>query len=234
MRILFLFSLLLICGCAKEVEPTPKELVDGSIQAHGGWENYENLEVVEIRKIVKLFDENGYLESQDRQYHTFSKKPRYKTRIHGIWDGAVREISFNGNEIFTTINDSIVTDSINHKKALKTIQSAEFVFFQPFKLKVSEAAMEYTGKKVLFDSVPVSEMKVTYPNSEDVWWFYFDDGNRCVANRVLHNGRYSLIENLEFQDYKGLSIHKHRKSYFVDSLLNKERLRAEYFYDVVE
>ncbi|MDC8003060.1 hypothetical protein POV27_03300 [Aureisphaera galaxeae] len=233
MRILFLLCLVLFYGCAKEVEPTPEALIDQSIQVHGGWEGYENLDAIEIRKLVKLFDENGYLESQDRQYQNFTKVPRYKTRIHGIWGGAVREISYDGSEVFTSINDSIVQDSITSQTALKTIQSAEFVFFQPFKLRDSNAQMEYVGKRVLFDTIPVSEIKVNYSNSKDTWWFYFDEGNRCVANKVLHNGRYSLIENLEFQEYKGLLLHKHRKSYFVDSLLNKQYLRAEYFYDVV-
>lgn len=234
MRYLTLFCFVIVLySCNKEVEPTPQEIIENSILAHGGWQAYENLDVIEFRKIVKLFDEEGHLESQERQYQTFSYHPRYKVKIHGLWDGSVREVSYDGNEVFTTINDSIIRDSITIQKSLKTIQSAEFVFFQPFKLKDAGAEMEYVGKKILFDTVPVSEVKVVYPNSEDVWWFYFDERNRCVANRVLHNGRYSLIENLEFQHYKGLLFNKHRKSYFVDSLLNRQQLRAEYFYDVV-
>ncbi|GAB5399028.1 MAG: hypothetical protein Aureis2KO_06130 [Aureisphaera sp.] len=232
MRTFFLLSLVLLYGCANEAEPTPEEIIAKSVVAHGGQEAMANLDAIEIRKITKLFDATGYLESQDRQYQTFTFKPSYTTKIHGIWDGAVREISYDGSKVFVSVNDSVVTDQSVLEQSLKTIQSAEFVFMQPFKLKDANAQMEYTGKRILFDSVPVSEVKVVYPGSEDIWWFYFDEEDRCVANRVLHNDRYSLIENLEFQNYQGLLLHKHRKSYFVDSLLNKQQLRAEYFYDL--
>ncbi|MFT4669337.1 MAG: hypothetical protein ACI9HJ_000909, partial [Ulvibacter sp.] len=54
------------------------------------------------------------------------------------------------------------------------------------------------------------------------------------AASVKHNNRISLIENLEFQSYKGLLFNKVRKSYFVDSLFQKKQLRAEYRYDIIE
>ena len=68
-------------------------------------------------------------------------------------------------------------------------------------------------------------------NKSDPWWFYFDiEDDKVVANRVYHNGRFSLIENLAFDSLSGLMLHKHRKSYFTDSLNNIRYLRAEYVY----
>jgi hypothetical protein len=87
------------------------------------------------------------------------------------------------------------------------------------------------------DSIETSVVAIKYEDdspSSDSWRYYFDEKYRLVAASVKHNNRISLIENLEFQSYKGLLFNKVRKSYFVDSLFQKKQLRAEYRYDIIE
>ena len=54
--------------------------------------------------------------------------------------------------------------------------------------------------------------------------------DKLIANRVDHLGRLSFIENLSFDETSGLVLHKHRKSYFVNTDNSVKYLRAEYFY----
>ncbi len=235
MRFLSLFCLVLFFGCVELPEPTASELIDKSIRAHGSWDSYEDFDEISLQKNIILFTEEGAVESQWTEHQEFRYYPFYFASVGWFKDSVYKRITYDGERISYLISDSVSDPNAElEQKNLERIRAAEFVLFQPFKLKDTLAQKEYTGKRVLFDSVEVSEVKITYPKSDDVWWFYFDRGGVLVANRVLHNGRYSLIENLDFQEHDGLYLHKHRKSYFVDSLLNKKYLRAEYFYDIVE
>lgn len=214
--------------CKQPTAQNGLNIIERSIQAHGGWEAYEALDTLVIKKTIRLFDASEILESETLEQQIFIFKPHYQTVIVRTADST----SYDGTFLEKHIGDSILFDEEKRKQDVKRIKAAEFVFFQPFKLRDSIAEIEFIDIQK-WDAMDVSEVKVTYPNSTDIWWFYFDDTYLCVANKVTHNDRISRIENLEFQEYKGLLLHKHRKSYFVDSLGTEKRLRAEYFYEII-
>ena len=55
------------------------------------------------------------------------------------------------------------------------IEGANFVFFQPFKLKDKGTQIEYLGLRgTSFSEKPLEQIRVTYPNSNDIWYFFFD------------------------------------------------------------
>lgn len=203
-------------------------MIDKSILTHGGWNAFTQLDTISFKKTTRLFFEDGSLEIEKEEAQVFTFLPEYSVFILNDTD----YISYKDSTLYASVNDSVLKTTSDKEKINNRINAAEFVFFQPFKLKDSNADILYTGSKTIMDSVAVSEVKVNYPNSPDTWWFYFDENYRLVANKVFHNNRYSLIENLEFQQYKRLLFNKHRKSYIVDSLNNKKYLRAEYFYQL--
>jgi hypothetical protein len=95
--------------------------------------------------------------------------------------------------------------------------------------------LRYQGKQIIRDTIETSVVSVFYEGdvpSNDSWRYYFDKKYRLVAASVSHNNSISLIENLDFQTYKGILFHKVRKSYFVDSALGNKKLRAAYRYDI--
>ncbi|NND63245.1 MAG: hypothetical protein HKN48_08635 [Flavobacteriaceae bacterium] len=209
-----LAGVLLLLGCSVSSSYKGWQIVEASFEAHGGWETYRNLDTLTLVKTTRLFFEDGSLESEISETQLFIRNPEYKTTL-------IRE----GDTLLSSSIDSIVDPRIH---------AAEFIMFQPFSLNNSEADIEYLGAIEIMNEEEVSEIKITFPESEDIWWFYFDKEKKCVANKVFHNSRYSWIENLAFQNYNDLLLHKHRKSYFLDSLGNNEYLRSEYFYHILE
>ncbi|MCH9660489.1 MAG: hypothetical protein K0U54_06215 [Bacteroidetes bacterium] len=226
MRYLLSILGILLLGCVPGSNYQGNDIINKSILAHGSWDAFLQLDTVTFKKTTRLFLEDGSLEVEKDEAQVFSFLPTYSVFLSNDTD----YITYKDSILYASVRDSVVTLKADQEKLLHRIKAAEFVFFQPFKLKDLEAEVSYTGSKTIMDSIVVSEVQVNFPNSKDTWWFYFDDTYLLVANKVFHNNRYSFIENLEFQRHKGLLFNKHRKSYIVDSLNNKKYLRAEYFY----
>ena len=188
-------------------------------------------------KTTRLYKEDGLLESETVQKQSFQLQPDYLLKIK--WEQGLvnHEIIYDGITTLKKENDSVIEDSIEVEKAARTALAADYVFFQPFRLLDKDTQLSYKGIQTINDSIETSVVGVSYNDdiaSSDTWKYYFDTEYRLVAASVAHDKRISLIENLDFQTYKGLLFNKHRKSYFVDSLLQKKYLRAEYFYNIIE
>lgn len=234
-QLLCILLVLLSFSCVDKNHPTGEDLIHRSITVHGGWENYQNLDEVAFLKTTKLFLADGSLESEMLQTQSFRLKPSYLAGISWTIDTVEHLIVYDGMNASKLINDEVLRNSEESAKALRLAKSADYVFFQPFKLNDPKVRSKYEGKVVLMDSINASAVKIWYEEDDswDQWTYYFDAEGMLVANSVAHEDRTSLIENLAFQEYKGLVFNKHRKSYFVDSLLNKKYLRAEYFYEIL-
>jgi hypothetical protein len=115
------------------------------------------------------------------------------------------------------------------------IEGANFVFFQPFKLKDKGTQIEYLGLRgTSFSEKPLEQIRVTYPNSNDIWYFFFDQETKYVlANAVDHSGKISLILNDSLQWHKNLFVHSRRRSFLSNSNFELIRLQASYKYKML-
>ncbi len=208
-----------------------REIVIRSIEKHGGRTSWENLRSVAYNKITILFDSNGTEESRTLQRHMYILKPDLTATIQWIEKEDSIKISYNKGTALRYING--IPESNSEGTSQSAVDAAMYVLFQPFKLMDAGTVLEYVGVDTLDDKV----VKVVKPNyagtqsGDDEWFFYFDIAtDELIANMVNHKGRRSLIKNVAFDPTIPLYLHQHRKSYFVDSLLNIHYIRAEYFY----
>jgi hypothetical protein len=224
-----------IMGCLEPDLETGKEIVMRSIEAHGGYDAFRELEAVSFTKTTRLYKEDGSLESETLQEQSFTLAPTYLF-VNSWMEGNDRhKISYSSDTLIKLVNAIPVEDTLAIKGALKRALSAEYVFFQPFRLIGNDIELRYQGKQIIRDTIETSVVSVLYEGdvpSSDSWRYYFDKKYRLVAASVSHNNSISLIENLDFQTYKGILFHKVRKSYFVDSALGNKKLRAAYRYDI--
>jgi hypothetical protein len=227
-RSLCLGLVLLCLSCGKKHVETGHEIIAKSIEIHGGWQAYQQLDTIAYSKSTRLFKEDGTLEKSSKEAQVFTFLPEYTAFL--LSDTGY--VTYKKDSLVASVHSRVVTTAVEKEQAMNRINAAQFVFLQPFKLNEAGVESQYLRQTQLNGTLEVSEVKVTFTNTTntDQWWFYFDSDYRLVANKVKHNDRYSLIENLKFQEYKGLLFNEHRKSYFVDSLGNKKYLRAEYFY----
>ena len=163
-RFLLIVLLASLGGCSTQ-KSQGESLVQESILAHGGLNNYTNLRDFRYEKTSYTLDAQEII--NDTLVQQF-EIPRFGTTIL-ITEDSLR-ITLQ-NEIIQT-SKQLDSDQQNYKSM---IEGANFVFFQPFKLKDKGTQIEYLGlKSPSFSEKPLEQIKVTYPNSNDIWYFFFD------------------------------------------------------------
>lgn len=232
--VLFTASFMLILGCAPS-HSVESDLVNASIETHGGYEAYLNLKDFNYLKTTLTPRPEGT--SQDTLLQAISlprfdetylryQKDNLNYEIHQY--GATTELLKEG----ITIKDSLLISEHRH-----IIDGANFVFFQPFKLKDRKAQFRYQGVIDLpfaEQTIRVHHLKVAFEGSSDTWHFFLDtEDHRVVANAVDHNGKMSLITNDAMQWHQGLLVHKARTSYLSNLDFELIRPQASYEYEMV-
>lgn len=202
-----------------------ESLVEESILAHGGLKNYTHLQDFRYEKTSYTLDAQEII--NDTLVQQF-EIPRFHTTTL-ITEDSLR-ITLENENIQTS--KPIDSDQQNYKSI---IEGANFVFFQPFKLKDQGAQIEYLGLiNPSFSKKPLEQLRVTYPNSNDIWYFFFDQETKYVlANAVNHNGKISLILNDSLQWHKNLFVHSRRRSFLSNSNFELIRLQASYKYKML-
>ena len=222
----FLLTVLLasLGGCSTQ-KSQGESLVQESILAHGGLNNYTNLRDFRYEKMSYTLDAQEII--NDTLVQQF-EIPRFGKTIL-ITEDSLR-ITLEKENIQTS--KQLDRNQQNYKSI---IEGANFVFFQPFKLKDREAQIEYLGLRSSgFSKKPLEQIRVTYPNSNDIWYFFFDQETKYVlANAVDHNGKISLILNDSLQWHKNLFVHSRRRSFLSNSNFELIRLQASYKYKML-
>lgn len=223
-RIVFIVFLASLGGCSIQ-ESQGELLVQQSILAHGGLKNYTHLQDFRYEKTSYNLDAQEII--NDTLVQQF-EIPRFGTTIL-ITEDSLR-ITLQNESIQTS--KPLDSDPQDYKSI---IEGANFVFFQPFKLKDKEAQIEYLGLRSSgFSKKPLEQIRVTYPNSTDIWYFFFDQETKYVlANAVDHNGKISLILNDSLQWHKNLLVHSRRRSFLSNSNFELIRLQASYKYKML-
>lgn len=228
------FILLSFFGCSKTSNLSAREIVEKSIETHGGIVNWKNVKTLSFNKTTILFKEDGAIETKIEQKQSFQLQPEFKGEISWIENNAKHYISFDGKEAKKTINDSLVFSKIELQNVKNSIIAAHYVVSQPFKLLEENTILKYNGEERL-DKKRVHAIAVGYSNdteTSDEWTYYFDvETYKLLANKVIHKPTASLIKNLDFNSETGLTFNAHRKSFTLDSLQQIKYLRAEYFYE---
>ena len=231
--------LTMLAACSGKLENEADQIVLKSIEAHGGWLEWQHAKHITYSKTTLLFDSTGQKESEITQFHEYRLLLDFTGEIH--WtnpdDGAGNRIVFDGKRAFRLKGNQEPADSLESESAYNTIISSHFVLFQPWKLLDPGVTLIYEGRDTLEDNTVVDVVRALYGTKtemegQDRWWFYFDiTSHMLVANMVNHDNRYSYIKNLKYDTSNRLILNHHRKSYFTDSLRNVKYLRAEYFYE---
>jgi hypothetical protein len=223
-RIVLIVLLASLGGCSPQ-KSQGESLVEESILAHGGLKNYTHLQGFKYEKTSYTLDAQEVI--TDTLVQQF-EIPRLGTTIL-ITEDSLR-ITLE-NEV-VQISKPLVSGPPNYKGI---IEGANFVFFQPFKLKDQGAQIEYLGLiNPSFSEKTLEQIRVTYPNSKDIWYFFFDHETKHVlANAVDHNGKISLILNDSLQWHKNLFVHSRRRSFLSNSNFELIRLQASYKYKML-
>ena len=228
--------LLVVCCKTQETnQETALEIVQNSIEYHGGLTAWTNFRELTYLKKTTLYTANGAVEDSTNIMYTHTMdQGKLSSLMEWLKDGVPEVVLSSEGKITTT---SKATDSLKTVYT-KRILAAEFVYLQPFKLLEDQALLQYKGLDTLEDGTPVKVVEIAYTNADgsagNTWWFYFNaDSYRLEGNMVHHGSTYAYIRNTAYENKSGLSLNATRTSYRCDSLRNIQYVRAKYEYSLI-
>ncbi|TXE10264.1 DUF6503 family protein [Algoriphagus aquimarinus] len=231
-RLVQIFALsLLIFECSPSPEKQAQELIEKSIQAHQLSKKWENITSIKFKKMTRLLDENGTIESESEQWVEFRLKPYFEAKLTWTKDSILHVVNFNGSRTSYQMGENAIQNEGFLRAKRAEIEAAYLAFAQPWKLIEENANLSYQGQKTLEDGKTVESVRVDYGPDTDVWWFYLDPiSAKVVANELHAKDHKSLIETISYDESTGLLLAKERKSFRIDDEGKKLFLRAEYLY----
>ncbi|MDT8414243.1 MAG: hypothetical protein RQ735_02595 [Flavobacteriaceae bacterium] len=230
--LIIISSLLCLQSCDNTTLPSGSELLSKAIEAHGGMEAWQSVAAIAYKKRIVVFEEDGTISSDVTQHILYRFQPVFSGKMWWLSDGVMHQVVFDGQQT-QGYKDSIPDNTLEGKKeAFNTFMASYVTFAQPFKLSTDKAVLT-TEQKIIHKGKSLYRVRVAYPDVEgenkDVWWYFFDvQDHRVAANLVLHNGRYSFIENTAYDTKTPFVFNAARQSSFTDSLLQNPVLRANY------
>ena len=216
-----------------------REIIERSIQYHGGMKIYDQLDFFSFEKVFSLYQADGSVEYQRTQLHDyFPSQSKYQIR----WEQENK--SYTNSQYsnkFSQEIDGKQNTSIDPSKIKSSIYASVFTIFLPWKLLDAGTSISYEGERTLEDGKEVFVVKASYNPKEhkhhtksDIWWHYFDQATyKHVGYKVTLIDHTSLISNLDFQTVDGFIFPKSRKSWRVNESNEKDYLRAEYDYKIL-
>lgn len=219
-------------SCDKTALPSGSELLSKAIEAHGGMDTWQRVEAIAYKKRIVVFEADGTISSDVTQHILYRHQPVFNGKMWWLSDGVMHQVVFDGQQAQSYI-DSIPDNTMEGKTAAYNTFMASYVTFaQPFKL-VTDKAVLTTEQKIAHKGRSLYRVRVAFPDVEgdnpDEWWYFFDaENHRVAANLVLHNGRYSFIENTAYDTKTPFVFNATRQSSFTDSSLQNPVLRANY------
>lgn len=240
LTILFIAAILFCCSCAALKNPyasisdtQARAIIEKSIQAYGGLDNWKDIDYMSFDKWYALYDDQGYTEVNVTQQHHYTPEKKYMT-----WpgeDGKVEQIKYK-NEFTRTVNGE-PDKSANVQSIKNSMLAALFVVDLPFNLLDKTATIVYEGESE-FNGKPVYVVRAEYHpdrvkkhTTKDIWWHYFDTESYISQGyKVKHLDHVSQVVNQTFYTVNGFTLPGKRQSFRVDEDGNELFLRAEYEY----
>lgn len=230
----FVLLMVFITSCATNTSVSDK--VEKAIEAHGGYSAFQEIEHLRYLKRTYSLNKEGVVTDTLIQY--LYHETVNHTQLRYQRSDTVLVAEDRGEMLALTVNELPLNDAITLKSQRKLIEAANYIFFQPFKLRDPNAVLNPLGRKQLNLSGVLKEVEViavNYSDSDDKWYFFFDPKtDQVVANAVDHNGKMSLITNDSMQWHQGLLVHKARTSYLSNEDFELIRPQASYEYEMIQ
>jgi hypothetical protein len=214
-------------------------IIEKSIEAHGGWQAWEQVQSISMVREIWLFDESGEPESYVTQENTFRLKPYFEAKMSWEKDGIAHKVTFDGQKTQYWMGSNDIQNKGFLAAKKKDIDAAFYVLSKPFDLLDAGKVLSYEGKTELTGGLMMETVKVIDgdPNdpSVDEWWYYFDPSSfELYAYKVKTSDHYSLVYNQGWDRTFGVLMPAQRESFRVDSLGNHLYRRAIYGYGMYD
>lgn len=220
-----------LLGCGTNPEKQAQELLEKSIRAHGGAEQWKSISSIKFQKWTRLQHEDGSIESELNQSHEFRFQPYFEGKITWTKDSIVHTSSWDGTKMTYLMGDNEVKNADFLAAKKKDFDAAFYAVAQPWKLLDEGTKLTYEGEKTLENGRQAEVIRVDYGPDSDIWWYYFDPLTHLViGNEIQLKDHRSLVYTESFEEVGGFQLHGRRESWRVNEKGERLFLRASYAY----
>lgn len=213
-----------------------RDIIKASIIHAGGIEKWESMKQLNYTKDFSLLLPDGEVERSFSQVHEYKYNPLDIVIKSKENDDLIETKLKHGK--YTRLKNGITSEA-KEEALVKAVNTSTYVIGMPFKLLDPGVEIVYDGEHTLENSKKVDVIQVSYDpdknenhSTADVWKYYFDKKDRKIVGNWVQTGDHAnIIENITFERVGGVLFNKRRKSFRLDSLGNKEHVRADYYYD---
>jgi hypothetical protein len=220
-------------SCKPSAEQKALDLIDKSIEAHGGKHIWVELESISFVKETKLFRPDSSLENHLVQEIEIRFRPNWEVKMSWQKDSILHRSVFDGKRTRYWLGENEIqnTDFLQSKK--RDLDAAAYVMTKPFDLVTGKKRLTYLGLSRLPDGKEYESLEVvdgtTDSGNADVWVYFFDPKeSRLEAYSVKTSDHTSLVFNEGMDFFGGVLFPQARKSYRLLENGQVEFLRAEY------
>ncbi len=236
--IIFSFIFLSSCTGLKRQSVNIKDkkaegLIEKSIAAYGGLENWNSIENLSFDKWYALYDADGNEEVNVNQKHRYNPE-----KIYISWDSGEDKMEQTrvGDE-FVRMKNGKPDESAKPASVKNSILASTFVMNFPYNLLDDGVRISYDGETTFMDKA-VHIIKAEYfPETEshhttkDIWWHYIDqESHLALGYKVKHLDHISLVKNTSFNRLEDFVFPGKRESFRVNEEGEELYLRAKYDY----
>lgn len=214
-----------------------RSILQKGISASGGLDNWKNGKAYTFNKETFLYLDNDSIEVHNNQIVTIKNHPSLEGTIQ--WnnpsDTVDTKIIYSDDKAVKYI-DNQPQDEASNSAARLAFLGSHIVMNLPFKLLDPGVDLTYGGQITMFDKtveVLVADYNKDQPNHDKThrWWHYFDsDTYEYIGYKVYHPPTFALVENRASTVHNGISYSTDRITWRVDSLDQKEFIRAKFNY----
>ncbi len=210
--------------------------LEQAIRAAGGLAAWFKWNRLSFDKHTELYDSAGSLESDLRQHIVWQRTPPSVVIRWQDEEKVNHEIMADHRGMRKLENGQEQTQ-MDTQALINSLSAAKYVMSLPFKLAEPGYQIEYEQVDTLPSGATVHLLQARYSEDgdpvkdSDVWWHQFHtDTYLQMGYMVKHLDHISLIENLENTKVAGIIWPIHRKSWRINSIGQKQYLRATYHY----
>jgi len=214
-------------------DPKARSIIEKSIEAYGGLDNWNNKNQLSFNKWFILYDAEGKEEINVHQKHAYTTE-----KIYMSWNKGTDKIEQTKvGENYQKFKNGALDKTATQTAIQNSVLAATFVMNFPYNLLDKGSRISYDGQTT-FEGNQVYVIKVEYfpetqkhHTTKDIWWHYIDqDSHIGIGYKVKHKDHISLVKNTSFHTFKGFTLPWKRASYRVDENGNELFLRAAYEY----
>lgn len=228
---LWVFLCLFLFSCGANPEKQARELLDRSIEAHGGAEPWEKIVSLKFRKQARLLNEDGSVESELTQQMEFRFKPNFEGKITWTKDSIQHVSTWDGMRMRYFMGENEVENPGFLAAKRKEFDTEFYLVAQPWKLLDEETVPIYEGKKSLENGRLVEVIRIDFGPESDVWYYYFDPKSAVMVGSEIHGkDQRTLVYNLGYVENDGLKLQGQRDSWRVNEKGERLFLSAEHLY----